>query len=496
MQEEPQRPYSLVFCSAMIRLAAQLVPAPQREAWRQLSLAAIWHRWQFLLHAGEWNDREAFRLFWSSLAAFKNAVWDSGSREALQNRIRECARSPWTCFAVWIALLLATVAISGGVPATRQLLSREPQQGSGKLLFVWLHPFLGGGDRGLPSDVVPAWTAHDHLLENEAPFSFAHRTLGAAGIAPSKWFVITTEPRLFSVLGARPQFGAWPQSSAVVLDHQTWVSRFHANPRVVGSAVQVGGETYRVAAVLPASFRFLSRQPAVYVVEPNLSSGRVMLVARAKPGTSESKLRAELTKIAENSTYYFFNSTLRVGFLETALLTPVRFFCIAVLLSTLLILIVCRVRVRRLRIAFDAQHCRATARRVLFFLGKATLALAFVFIAGLESSRSQSAVLLGSRDPASGPFLVWLYIVGTMGVLFWSLADQRARCRVCLRLLCFPVRIGCPGCLLLEWSGTELLCTEGHGVLHVPLLAPSWDEESEHWISMDESWRGLFVDRN
>jgi hypothetical protein len=108
-------------------------------------------------------------------------------------------------------------------------------------------------------------------------------------------------------------------------------------------------------------------------------------------------------------------------------------------------------------------------------------------------TRSESAILLASRDPGDGPFLVWLYVLGSMGVLFWAVADQRARCRVCLRLLAFPVRVGCPGCLLLDWSGTELFCSEGHGVLHVPHMAPSWDEEAERWISLDESWQGLFA---
>jgi hypothetical protein len=116
-----------------------------------------------------------------------------------------------------------------------------------------------------------------------------------------------------------------------------------------------------------------------------------------------------------------------------------------------------------------------------------------VFVACLEWSRSESSVLLASQDPGNGPFLLWLYILGTMGVLFWALADQRARCRVCLRLLAFPVRIGCPGCLLLDWSGIELFCSEGHGVLHVPHLAPSWDEAPDRWISLDESWQGLFA---
>jgi hypothetical protein len=132
-------------------------------------------------------------------------------------------------------------------------------------------------------------------------------------------------------------------------------------------------------------------------------------------------------------------------------------------------------------------------RRTGFFLGKTCLALAFVFTAGLEWSRSESSLLFASRDPASGPFLVWLYILGAMGVFSWGFADQRARCRICLRLLCFPVRIGCPGCLLLDWSGTELLCAQGHGVLHVPHLAASWEEEPEHWITLDDSWQELFA---
>jgi hypothetical protein len=30
-------------------------------------------------------------------------------------------------------------------------------------------------------------------------------------------------------------------------------------------------------------------------------------------------------------------------------------------------------------------------------------------------------------------------------------------------------------------------------VLHVPHMTASWDEEDEHWIALDESWRELFA---
>ncbi len=493
MQAEPRPPFSVAFCNALVRVAAQLVPAAQQEEWRQEWFAEIWHRWQFLFYAEGWSRTEALRLIRRCLGAFPDAAWHFASQDAVQNRIRECARSPWACLAGLTASLLLVIALSGGLPATRDLFFSHSPQNSGKLLFIWLHPFTGGGDRGVPPDVVPDWARHSRLLESVAPFNASHSRFSAPGVAPSRPLVITTDPSLFEVLRVKPAIGALPQSTGVVLDYQTWISAFHGDNKVIGSKVQVGRETYPVAGVLPASFRFLSRQPSIYVVHYVVSDPRVMVIGRAKAGTTEDKLNRELKKIAENFSYYFFNSDLRLEFLDTELFTPLRFFGVAVLVSAFMIVMLCRVRLRHVRLAWGAGHRKTAVRRSLFFLAKLALALAFVLVVGLEWSRSESSVLLASRDPASGPFLVWLYILGAMGILFWSLADQRARCRVCLRLLCFPVRIGCPGCLLLDWSGTELLCTEGHGVLHVPHMAPSWDEEAEHWVALDESWSGLFA---
>jgi hypothetical protein len=205
------------------------------------------------------------------------------------------------------------------------------------------------------------------------------------------------------------------------------------------------------------------------------------------------QLDRELTRIGRDVCYYFLNSQLRFAFQEDMLLAPLGMFGVALLVSTLIAAMVFRFRIKYVRLALQPRNREAAARRTLFFGAKAALALACVFVACLEWSRSASSVLLASQDPGNGPFLLWLYILGTMGVVFWALADQRARCRVCLRLLAFPVRIGCPGCLLLDWSGIELFCSEGHGVLHVPHLAPSWDEEPDRWILLDESWQDLFA---
>ena len=175
---------------------------------------------------------------------------------------------------------------------------------------------------------------------------------------------------------------------------------------------------------------------------------------------------------------------MRFTRVRDTLLTPLWYFGASAALSAVLMSILCRVHFERRRFRL---------RSVAFLSAKVRAPLTIVFTAGLEWNRPSDSILLLWRDSASGPGLVWLYVAGTMAVLFWGLADQRARCRVCLRLLCFPVRVGCPGCLLLDWSGTELLCTEGHGVLHVPDMATSWDADADRWIALDDSWRELFA---
>jgi hypothetical protein len=133
-----------------------------------------------------------------------------------------------------------------------------------------------------------------------------------------------------------------------------------------------------------------------------------------------------------------------------------------------------------------------TLRRAGFVALKVGTGLFIVFAAGLEWARPLGSVLLPWSDEGSGPLISWFYVLGTMGVLFVAVADGRARCPVCLRLLAFPVRIGSPGSLFLNWSGTELYCSEGHGILHVPHLFTSWHERRHRWVGLEESWRGLF----
>jgi hypothetical protein len=80
-------------------------------------------------------------------------------------------------------------------------------------------------------------------------------------------------------------------------------------------------------------------------------------------------------------------------------------------------------------------------------------------------------------------------IVSLILALRWALRDQRNRCPVCLHPLSHPVRIGEASHTFLAWYGTELLCTRGHGLLHVPEIRTSCYAE-QRWLYLDPSWTG------
>jgi hypothetical protein len=64
--------------------------------------------------------------------------------------------------------------------------------------------------------------------------------------------------------------------------------------------------------------------------------------------------------------------------------------------------------------------------------------------------------------------------------------DQRVRCRACLQILRYPVRIGSLGAVLFDHAGTELVCCEGHGALYVPAVSSDYVQRGG-WTALDSS---------
>ncbi len=115
-----------------------------------------------------------------------------------------------------------------------------------------------------------------------------------------------------------------------------------------------------------------------------------------------------------------------------------------------------------------------------FFVAKSLLLLIATGLLAWITVRWLSVYLVGSFHPMANGIALWVFLVLSMGPLSWAIHDQQKRCRVCLRRLGIPIQIGAPGYVLLNWSGTEMVCSEGHGVLYLPDSQANWLER-DRW---------------
>ena len=132
---------------------------------------------------------------------------------------------------------------------------------------------------------------------------------------------------------------------------------------------------------------------------------------------------------------------------------------------------------------------RGTWRYWGFFAAKIVLLMLIGSLVWIEGGAAlRSLFPRGQFRVLCGGLLLAIGFVGGAGCCaIWSLADQRRRCPVCLRLLEMPVSVG-SWSSVFEPATTEFLCSEGHGSLSLFETEPAADR----WVALDDSWRGLF----
>ena len=105
--------------------------------------------------------------------------------------------------------------------------------------------------------------------------------------------------------GFRAEEDAPGKANVIVLSHGMWQRRFGGDPGVLGRSISLNGAPFTIVGVMPANFRFPSRQTEYWVplaLSPaNASRGGHFLgvIARVKAGTSIEQADAELRTISE-----------------------------------------------------------------------------------------------------------------------------------------------------------------------------------------------------
>jgi hypothetical protein len=312
--------------------------------------------------------------------------------------------------------------------------------------------------------------------------------------------IVRASPELFDLLkfpslSLKAKPGSQPIQGLLLSDH-AWHEYFDADPAIAGRVVEIAGRPMRIAGILSQDrWRLPGRADAWTVADESLMeslppNSKGFVLAAMRPSTfrysgrhwmtvyraSGESERFECVSLAEQTRQPFsiYLFTLCIAFLALPATTP-------------LPLGEYPARAERL-------GCSVRVRRWLFLAAKVSLALPLVYFASIDLAYGNIATGLHPVGPASSQYLQ--LASSFFGLLFafrWALRDQRRRCPVCLRLLTNPARVGEASRNFLAWNGTELMCSGGHGLLHIPEIPTSWFS-TQRWLYLDPSWSSLFSD--
>lgn len=215
--------------------------------------------------------------------------------------LRRLLKSPGVFCVVVLTLAIAIGANTAIFSVVQSVLLQPlPYPDEDRIVLVGATTFSGGenpfSDRG-----------YRHFADNNRVFE---RFGGISG----DWFTLTGDgaPRqvlvgsmtlsAFEVLGVFPERGRLPTPeedapdgpSVVLLSHELWVSRYGADPSVLGRTVDLHGRPYEVIGVMPAGYDYPTAAMDVDLWTPfqldpaneNFGDHYIQAIARLRPGVT------------------------------------------------------------------------------------------------------------------------------------------------------------------------------------------------------------------
>ena len=485
-------------CTVVLRAASLLVPKPERAAWYQEWYGEIWHWLHFLAESDRLTAQSVLELLRHCWGAFPDAAWHRFDQKKTMRLFEEVPRSARFCLAAIGTAFVFLVLITGLAPTIRAGFRPLPFQQPGQLAYLSFQSNYAQNDEAYLFRDAVAWTGQSKTVQSVAAYSW-RPVVVAAPDGMVRENSARVSPNTFQLLGNKAALGrlftAGDETACtgcVVISHNLWSTEFKSDRGIVGKTISVDDRPKTVIGVLPENFVFIFPEVSVWELPhwgmtSHNFAWRTGAVLRMKPRVSLAETGEEFRDFAKKAGYArpqmeSFASRAHQGAQLYLFFSVLSLFGGIALGSSRL----GGAKTRKLKLSFS--H---TARWWGFFAGKTLLLLAICFVGALEITGRVSIMLTGSVHPLVGPFSTWLFLVTAMIALSWSLHDQSRRCRFCLKRLGNEASVGMPGYLFLGWWGTELVCSDGHGMLHVPEMKSSW-QEFDQWVSLDESWKPLF----
>ena len=488
-------------CHSILWLASWLVPRRQRTEWRQRQTRHVWHWANFLAESDQLDREHKLDLSRHCWGAFADAFWVRYKREPFLHRLDRLRRAPSTCLVLATLLVLVVFLAGGFIPAARSRLSSAISNPD-RVCVITLNGKFNRFRTETLLALAAAWR-DSKLLDALAAYSWGpQRLVSAQRTVP----ILTAQvsPQFFELLGVKAALGrtlgskdAQSCKTCVVLSDEIWRLQFNGDSRVIGQRIMVDGVERTVIGVLPRNFHLVSSDIATwtplnpYIAPYSNFVERIGAVGHMKSGASEAQVEADLNDLSENAGYILPVSFLSVTSARADMRRSMEMYLLFLLLTVTCAVWIVYARHSDGGLGRAPVTLAARCRWWLFFVAKSVLLLIAIGLLASTSARWFSVHFIGNMTPMVDGVALWLFLVMAVGPLSWSIRDQQRRCRSCLRRLGNPIRIGSPGDVLLNWSGTEMVCSAGHGVLYMPDSPANWLER-DRWDALDDSWADLF----
>jgi hypothetical protein len=484
-------------CRAILQAASWIVPRRHRRDWL--------NEWEAEL-ANAWQDAVPFPppkgLRRRCCGAFFDACWWRFNHQEMSRAREQWPRSAAFLLLGLSAALLLLVAGSGYLPRMQSILMTPPYPDPQRMITISRTGVIDSADWVVPYSWVGVWKKQAHILEGVAAYTAAPQLVWLeVEKRRVKISSVQVESSLPDVFGVKPLLGGVPPGdelceNCVMLSYQTWQREFSGDPEILQKSAKVDGKDAVIVGVLPRKFWFPSDDVGVLRLADRggfAANQPVGVVARVRPHIREAWLEWELGLSIENATgENSFGSAIQVWPVQDRVRQPLISYGLAVCLSLALMTAV--IGTGRFNLVPQRRGVGAASRWWAFFAAKTTLLIALLLAVVVEVTPEPYVFPLGRGTLLLESASLWIFSSGCLLVLWWSLLDQQRRCRVCLQRLALPAHIGSTGRLLLSWAGTELVCGEGHGLLHVSETDVCWLDPAQ-WTQLDDSWQPLFAEK-
>jgi hypothetical protein len=476
-----------VYC-VVIRLTALWVPRAQRQEWMAEWMAELWYVREAL----------ALRDPAAGVAHREIAAFCRGAMEDVRclRNLHTCtpvkaSGSAVTCMVSLSLLCLLCFTVAQFVPAVRH--ATQPSLYRDAANLVTISP---SGEAGTQSpvrlSVVRSWQSRSqHLFSEFAFYEPVIKPVHIGGQHAVELTVARSSANLLTLLGVPV---AYQQPSrpddrlpVLILNESTWRAQFGADRKVFGQTFKVGLQSVRLGGMVPDETAPAGARVNAWLLLPESAtkalpnSTRVFVIAHNAPQSASDQRWHMFERTQDRTTEY---ECIALSARHTE---PLRIFFFAVFLALLSLPAITTVSLGEYAARPVKLSWTTTLRRWLFLLAKLSFLLPAIYFGAMDLAYGFA------WTPSTSQYIqLGTAFCATLFALQWALRDQGQRCPVCLSKLKCPARVGQPSRNFLTWNGTELICTDGHGLLHVPELPTSWFSEPR-WLHLDASWRSLFL---